>query len=273
MLVRNIAVAPDGKTFASTATGEVKLWRQGEKRSYSSLRSPGAGVISISYFPDGKSLIGNTQKGTIWNVESGKVSSAINANWRVLHGLRLNPTGEYLATSSSVGQGATQVHELKLFHVQSGKELVTLRRGSDKRLFLDIAFSPDNSTLAVGNHDGTISLLDIARYTQPSAAGEAAPSGRTTTPTQRVQGDNRRFWRFAPQHGGGYFEKQPDGRWKEIGRDGRLQSYWVVLRSTPEYIELEGFGGAYRTRLGAGKAWIATKGSDYFGPSPEGNWE
>jgi WD40 repeat protein len=182
-LGRNIAVAPDGKTFASSAAGEVKLWRPGEARSYASLLLPKGAALSMLYFPGGKSLIAGTQEATIWNVESGAVTSAIKSDWLILHSLRLNSTGEYLATSSSIGKHPSQVHEVKLFHVQSGKELATLRRAPGKP-FLGFAFSPDDSTLAVGNEDGTISLLDIARYTKPSAAG-GANQGQTAQATGR----------------------------------------------------------------------------------------
>jgi WD40 repeat protein len=212
--VRNVAVAPDGKTFASSANQEVKLWRPGQARSYATLLLPRGAVLSISYLPGGKSLIGGTQEATIWNVESGAVSSAIKSNWRVLHRLRLNSTGEYLATSSSIGQGTTEVHEVKLFHVQSGKELVTLRRGSDKRLFLGIAFSPDTSTLAVGNQDGTISLLDIARYTKPSAVG----AGDTLPPPAagKTQADKEAWVQLFNGHDLRGWKGYPDGtgRWR-----------------------------------------------------------
>jgi WD40 repeat protein len=202
---RYVAVAPDGKTFASTcrgvvkrgadgktfvpiSKGGVKLWKVGEKRSWATLSSPKhpyGEVLSISYFPDGKSLIGNTQEVTIWDVQSGKATPAIKSSWQTLHILRLNSTGEYLATSSISGQGATRVQEVKLFDVRSGKELATLHRASHLTPFLGIAFSPDSSTLAVGNQDGTISLLDIARYTgRPAAAGaDGKPTAGATGPS------------------------------------------------------------------------------------------
>jgi WD40 repeat protein len=171
-LVRYVAVAPDGKTFASSvfvakgaSRSKLQLWDLKEKKVYGEL-NPYA--ISISYFPDGKSLIGNAigeSSATIWDLGIEKVTSTIKSRWMTLQILRLNSNAKYLATSSSIREGATLVQEVKLFDIPSRKELATVHRGTQRVPFLGVAFSPDSSTLAVGNQDGTISLLDIAKYT------------------------------------------------------------------------------------------------------------
>jgi hypothetical protein len=93
-------------------------------------------------------------------------------------------------------------------------------------------------------------------------------------PLARAQAkDVRRFWRFAKEHGGGYFKQLVDGKWEEIGRNGELQGTWVEKQRTAEYVELEDRKRGYLTRLGAGKAWIASNSDGKFGPSPHGDWE
>jgi hypothetical protein len=85
--------------------------------------------------------------------------------------------------------------------------------------------------------------------------------------------DSRRFWRFVPEHGSGYFKKLPNGKWDEIGRNGELMGVWIERGRTKEYVELEDQKRGYLTRLGAGKAWIASNSDGRFGPSPHGDWE
>jgi WD40 repeat protein len=170
-VVRYVAVAPDGKTFASSVSvvgkpSKLQLWDLKEKKAYAEL-NPSA--ISISYFPDGKSLIGNAiseSSATIWDLGTEKVTAKIKSRWMLLHILRLNANGKFLATSSSIREGPKLVQEVKLFDVAFAKELATVHRGTHLRPFLGLAFSPNSSVLAVGNDDGTIALLDIAKYTR-----------------------------------------------------------------------------------------------------------
>jgi WD40 repeat protein len=79
--------------------------------------------------------------------------------------LEIDSKRTILAQSSQVSCDGVLVQEVRLFDVASGKELATVHRGTHLRPFLGLAFSPDSSILAVGNDDGTISLLDIAKYT------------------------------------------------------------------------------------------------------------
>lgn len=84
--------------------------------------------------------------------------------------------------------------------------------------------------------------------------------------------DTRSFWRFAPEHGNGYFKKQKDGKWIEIGRNGERMGTWVEKTRTDDYVEMEDSRRGYVTRLGAGAAWMANVKDRKFNPSPEGDW-
>lgn len=119
----------------------------------------------------------------------------------------------------------------------------------------------------------------------PPAAATWPPAGKgpaaeTTEPARQQKADppmmvdDRALWRFAPAHGSGYFKKLADGKWEEIGRDGQKMGVWEELARTPDYVEMYDPKRNYKTRLGAGKAWMASgRDSIRFGPSPGGNWE
>ena len=86
--------------------------------------------------------------------------------------------------------------------------------------------------------------------------------------------DDRTFWRFAKEHGSGYFKQLPDGKWQEIGRDGSKMGLWEELSRTPDYVELYDATRNYKTRLAAGKASMTSgRHSTKFNPSPHGTWE
>ncbi len=106
-----------------------------------------------------------------------------------------------------------------------------------------------------------------ARPDNPKRAPDVATDIKPAT------SDDRRFWRFAKQHGSGYFKQLPDGSWDEIGRDGAHMGVWIERGRTPDYVELEDRKRGYLTRLGAGKAWIASNKDGKFNPSPQGDWE
>jgi hypothetical protein len=62
--------------------------------------------------------------------------------------------------------------------------------------------------------------------------------------------------------------------WEEVGRGGQKMGIWQELGRTPEYVELYDQKRNYKTRLGAGRAWLGQgRDTTQFSPSPEGNWE
>jgi hypothetical protein len=100
---------------------------------------------------------------------------------------------------------------------------------------------------------------------QASAAGDQAAAA--------AQADDRTFWRYAPEVGGGHFRRLPDGRWEETGYKGDQLHSWEELGRTPEYVELYDRQRDYKTRLGAGQAWFAYGREGAYRPSPAGDWE
>lgn len=85
--------------------------------------------------------------------------------------------------------------------------------------------------------------------------------------------DSRKFWKFDRTHGRGYFKQIGGTKWEEIGDEGKLMGIWIERRRTAEYVELEDLKRGYLTRLGNGRAWMASNQTRKFNPSPHGAWE
>ena len=98
----------------------------------------------------------------IWNVTTGRKIKILRGTWTVLHILAMHPNGKLLATSSTRRVGNDFVQEIKLWEIESGKELATVATAIQKRPLLGIAFSPDGSAIAIGKEDGSIELKDVA---------------------------------------------------------------------------------------------------------------
>src|SRR5262249_28520798 len=122
-------------------------------------------------------------------------------------------------------------------------------------------------------HEFTLQDCQVPEPTRdketPSAADQkAGPTPATEKQTKSTDSgtvssapptkDTRRFWRFAPQHGFGYFKRLNNGTWEEIGRNSERMGIWKELRRTPEYVELPDSKRGYRTRLVPGRrGWRA----------------
>jgi hypothetical protein len=133
-------------------------------------------------------------------------------------------------------------------------------------VFKTVALIAGLSTVVVA-----CAIVLVRAIKTPIAVGDRAAA----RPAEQIA-DDRRFWRFNPGVGGGYFRLLPSGQWEEIAgtdKPGALQGVWEELGRTPEYVELYDRQRDYKTRLGAGKAWLAYGRDGAYGPSPHGDWE
>jgi hypothetical protein len=130
-------------------------------------------------------------------------------------------------------------------------------------------------------------VILFALHTRHNAASTAGANGHGADSSLRshpyilpetipLASDNRRFWRFAPRYAGprgsGYFRMLNRGTWEEIGGKGEVIAIWNEVWRTAEYVALHDPRRGYKTRLGEGKAWLASVNTGVFNPSPEGNW-
>jgi WD40 repeat protein len=173
------AFSPDGKFVAFTApSGERGALEVYDTASGQALwKRPGLQrVLSRPAFaPDGRTVAALSLPGdgagqqsvTLWDVAGGRLVRRINGLELTACCLAFSPDGKLLAV------GNLQRTALQLFDVATGKEARRLRCWPS---VMQLAFSPDGTTIAAAKSEGTITLLD-ARTGAPRPAAPDPGSG------------------------------------------------------------------------------------------------
>ncbi|MBW3541614.1 MAG: PDZ domain-containing protein [Planctomycetes bacterium] len=188
--VRDVAMAPNGRTFASTAKGKVIVRSTEDGTVISDLLVDMDGVaLSLAYSPNGQMVAGTVlgREVVIWDATAGEQLRSFRAPWTVLHTLSMHPHGKRLATSSTQIMGMDSVQEITLFDMESGKQQRTLIKALQKRPLLGTAFSPDGAAFAVGKDDGSIDLLPLAPQPTTASSGTTAPQNEAADSTPNEQ--------------------------------------------------------------------------------------
>ncbi|WOB70533.1 hypothetical protein [Microcystis aeruginosa] len=125
-----------------------------EGREYNRLVGHNGSVNSVSFSPDGKTLVSGSYDNTIklWNVETGKEIRTLKGHDSYVLSVNFSPDGKTLVSGS-------EDNTIKLWNVETGQEIRTLKgHGS---FFNSVNFSPDGKTLVSGSEDNTIKLWNV----------------------------------------------------------------------------------------------------------------
>lgn len=169
----SLEISPDGKRIAAGGSasfglyqypsgkvgqspGIVWIWDLATGKQLKRLEQEEAGeVVSLAFSPDGKTLAGGGQNGSIqrWSGDAYTPGELLLAHAGPVWALAFSPDGKTLASG-----GAD--HEIAEWDPVTGKLLRSLR--GHEHLVLSLAFSPDGKLLASGSYDQTLKVWDPA---------------------------------------------------------------------------------------------------------------
>ncbi len=141
---------PEYPPFPSVEEGLLKVIQADQPK----VLSHPSGVNSLSYAPDGKTLVSASADKTVklWDVVTGKLLKTLKGHQAEVIIVVFSPDGKTLASGSDD-------KTVKLWDVGTGKELKTLKGHQDK--VFDVSYSPDGKTLASASADKTVKLWDV----------------------------------------------------------------------------------------------------------------
>jgi WD40 repeat protein len=163
--VTMFAFSPDGETLASVCLDKaVRLWHTASGQLVETLQAHDCPVINLAFSPDGTYLAtqgswSDHGEVKLWPTLKGKMELSKTSKGRpkrtlITKGTGLlifSPNGKTLATGRT--EFPYKVSTIQLWDLASGNLKASLPEVSD------IAFSPDNKTLAIGTK-GVVRLLD-----------------------------------------------------------------------------------------------------------------
>lgn len=198
---------------AAKADNTIELW---DVYSGGLLRTLGRrreSVYSVSFSPDGKTLVSGSDATNLWDIAGASQSQALArrnlliANGRELQTLAghtsqidavcLSADGRMLATSLADSK-------IQLWDLASGKEPRTLPWPASEAQTVSLAFSPDGRTLA-GTDGSEVQLWDaVDGHELPSPPSEEfafkSIAFSSNGQTLALGGHNIRFWEVADGH-------------------------------------------------------------------------
>jgi WD40 repeat protein len=204
----SVAFSPDGRTLAVGYDDQsvpnrdtLKLWDVATGRELADLRGHGAMVSSVTFAPDGQTLIsaGYDWLIKIWDARSQKVIATLKGHTAPVKYVACAPDGQTLASAGydglmkvwdtatgqqrfSVGGRTDRVNavafapdgnavasadnagELRIWDMGTGQ---AIREFGDASHLMALAYAPNGLVLATTNKDGIVKLHDLTRDSEP----------------------------------------------------------------------------------------------------------
>jgi RNA polymerase sigma factor (sigma-70 family) len=168
--ITSLALAPDGRTLASTGQdGAVKIWDLAARVERRLLRIPAGEALVVVFSPDGRTVSAGTSDCLVqsWDVATGTPRTTWAGHKGAVTALAYAPDGKTVASGSADGS-------VKLWNVAEGRERASLALTS--KGVTSLAFAPNSILLAIGTGDRAVQLWDAAlvRYWN-AARAESEP--------------------------------------------------------------------------------------------------
>ncbi len=170
-----LTFSPDSQTLAASLMmvgnedrGEIRFWNVVSGQGTALWKVENAVPFSITYSPDGKSVL-NANAGftmqrmthgetRLWDVQSGQSRPIVSDERAAFTRVTWAPDAKYFALKASHVEPdySLTLSEFRLYQATDARRLYTLP--GDNRVLGPLAFSPDGSTLAVANAKNDVVL-------------------------------------------------------------------------------------------------------------------
>lgn len=152
-----VAVAPDGKEFATAVGGRVAIWDRSTGDAKAFLHGPRIAVLSLAYSPDSKRLAAGDGSGKIkiWDIEN-ESARTLKGHKLVVWSLAYVEDGGLLASASWDGTFA-------LWNASTKQQVMSVKTDD---VLTSVSYCEKQDLLAVGSLDGYVRLIDTKNKKQ-----------------------------------------------------------------------------------------------------------
>ncbi|HZU36620.1 MAG TPA: protein kinase, partial [Gemmataceae bacterium] len=169
--------------------------------------SPG---VLAAFEPSGQMLAGRSRTDPrqvrLWSTATGQEIRTLGPHQAAVRCLKFAPDGRHLATGAGDSRKAGKPHEIKIWDITSGVELLALK-GQGR--ILNLAFSPNGSYLAAAGQNGELSVVRLADRqwfsppeNRPGAVTAVAFSPDGQLLASATTGDSMiKVWQLSEQNG------------------------------------------------------------------------
>jgi WD40 repeat protein/tRNA A-37 threonylcarbamoyl transferase component Bud32 len=161
--VQCVAFSPDGKRIVSgSSDSTLKIWDAQIGQEVPPLKGHTGRVNCVAFSPDTKRLASAGQDHTvrIWDTKTGQEIRTLKGHTNPVNRVVFSPDGKRILSASGVEPRfvAAKICELKIWEVETGKEIHTLKGHADS--IWNIAFSLDGKRILSASSDLTFKVWD-----------------------------------------------------------------------------------------------------------------
>ena len=180
-LVTSLAINRAGSVLASASfDNSLRLWSLTDGSHHTILTGHTDRVRAVAFSPDGKTLASGSSDHTVrlWDLASGEAIFVSTAHTEAVRAVAFDPSGSFLL---STGDDRT----IRVIGLKQKQEQLSLACSKPNS---SLTFSPDGTTLAVGDDSGNVSFWDAVAWSRRTLAKGSdatiwglafSPDGRT----------------------------------------------------------------------------------------------